>query len=78
MLAVPVARQFEQVMNARYLQYEGYGRAADHLDDPRTVRDFIAAIPGCEAKLAGYSQPGNEEIFAELDDFLDLAATGAI
>jgi uncharacterized protein (TIGR00661 family) len=78
MLAVPVTRQFEQVMNARYLQHEGYGHAADNLDDPRTVHDFIAAIPSCEAQLASYSQNGNEEIFAEVDDFLDLAATGAI
>jgi uncharacterized protein (TIGR00661 family) len=78
MLAVPVVRQFEQVLNARYLQHEGYGRAADNLDDPRTVHDFIAAIPDCEAALAGYAQAGNEEIFAQLDDFLDLAAAGVI
>ena len=78
MLAIPVTRQFEQVMNARYLQHEGYGRGADNLDDPRTVHDFIAAIPDCEARLASYAQNGNEEIFAEVDDFLDLAAAGAI
>jgi uncharacterized protein (TIGR00661 family) len=78
MLAVPVGRQFEQVLNARYLAHEGYGRAADDLDDPQTIYDFIAAIPACEAALAGYSQAGNDEIFAELDDFLDLAAAGAI
>jgi uncharacterized protein (TIGR00661 family) len=78
MLAVPVGRQFEQVMNARYLQHEGYGRAADNLDDPRTVHAFLEDLPGCEARLATYAQRGNEEIFAELDDFLDLAAAGAL
>jgi uncharacterized protein (TIGR00661 family) len=78
MLAVPVGRQFEQVLNARYLAHEGYGRAADNLDDPRIVHDFIAAIPACEARLATYSQDGNAEILAALDGFLDKAAAGVI
>jgi uncharacterized protein (TIGR00661 family) len=78
MLAVPVGRQFEQVLNARYLQHDGYGRAADDLDDPATVHDFIAAIPACEAKLAAYAQDGNREILAALDGFLDRAAAGVI
>jgi uncharacterized protein (TIGR00661 family) len=74
MLAVPLARQFEQVLNARYLELEGYGRAADTLDDPEIVRAFIAAIPRYEAKLATYAQKGNEEIMAALDEWLDKAA----
>jgi uncharacterized protein (TIGR00661 family) len=78
MLAVPVGRQFEQVLNARYLAHEGFGRAADSLDDPRTVHEFIAAIPGCEARLASYAQDGNREIFAALDGFLDRAAAGVV
>ena len=78
MLAVPVGRQFEQVLNARYLALEGYGRAAENLDDPSTVHDFIAAIPGCEARLASYDQVGNTEIFAALDSFLDRAAAGMV
>jgi UDP-N-acetylglucosamine:LPS N-acetylglucosamine transferase len=78
MLAVPVGRQFEQVLNARYLAHEGYGRAADNLDDPGIVHDFIAAIPACEARLATYSQDGNAEILAGLDGFLDKAAAGVI
>jgi uncharacterized protein (TIGR00661 family) len=78
MLAVPVGRQFEQVLNARYLAHEGYGRAAENLDDPETVREFIAAIPGCEASLSRYAQDGNTEIFTALDGFLDRAAAGVI
>ncbi len=76
MLAVPLGRQFEQVINARYLERCGYGRYAETLDDPKTVLDFIAAIPQCEAKLAGYTQNGNIEIFAALDEFLEHAAAG--
>jgi uncharacterized protein (TIGR00661 family) len=78
MLAVPLGGQFEQVLNARYLAHEGYGRAADDLDDPGVIHDFIAAIPACEAKLAGYAQDGNRAIFAALDGFLDRAAAGVI
>jgi uncharacterized protein (TIGR00661 family) len=70
MLSVPMGRQFEQVLNARYLAHAGYGHAADTLDDPATITNFIAAIPACEAALAGYHQDGNAEIFAAIDQFL--------
>jgi uncharacterized protein (TIGR00661 family) len=78
MLAVPLARQFEQVLNARYLELEGYGRQAVSLDDAKTVHDFVAAVPACEAKLANYTQNGNVEIMAALDGWLDRAAAGVI
>ena len=78
MLAVPLARQFEQVLNARYLELEGFGRHAAALDDPRTVLDFIDAIPACEARLATYEQDGNREILGALDEWLDKAAAGVI
>jgi uncharacterized protein (TIGR00661 family) len=77
MLAVPLARQFEQVLNARYLQHEGFGRFADTLD-AKTVLDFVAAVPECEAKLASYTQTGNDEIHHAIDEWLDKAAAGVI
>lgn len=76
MLAVPLARQFEQVLNARYLELEGYGRHAETLEDPKTVTDFLEAIPGCEEKLARYEQDGNSKIMQALDEWLDKAAAG--
>jgi len=78
MLAIPLARQFEQVLNARYLELEGYGRHAKSLDDPRTVLDFVAAIPACEERLASYSQDGNAAVLGALDGWLDKAAAGVI
>jgi len=78
MLAVPLARQFEQVLNARYLELEGFGRHAETLDDPKTILDFVDAIPGCEAKLAHYNQDGNQKIFGAIDEWLDKAAAGVI
>ena len=76
MLAVPLERQFEQVLNARYLQHEGYGRHAETLADAKTVTDFVASVPECEAKLANYTQDGNKEIERAIDEWLDKAAAG--
>ncbi len=76
MLAVPLARQFEQVLNARYLEREGFGQGAERLDDPGVVKRFLDAVPSCEAKLASYKQDGNREIFAAVDTYLDRAAAG--
>lgn len=70
MLAVPVEGQFEQVLNARYLEKLGYGRFAETLDDPKTVLDFLDAIPGCERALASYAQDGNRAILEALDAHL--------
>lgn len=78
MLAVPLEGQFEQVINARYLEKLGYGREAKTLDDPKTVFDFVEAIPGCEEKLASYAQDGNSLILRALDEFFDKAAAGLV
>jgi len=78
MLAVPLQHQFEQVMNARYLEQLGFGRMAKSLTDPAVVRDFVAAIPGCEEKLAGYRQEGNQLLFHKVDELLDRAAGGVL
>ena len=76
MLAVPLARQFEQVLNARYLELQGYGKQAENLKDPQTVLDFVAAVPACQEKLASYTQDGNVQIMTALDGWLDKAAAG--
>lgn len=78
MLAVPLARQFEQVLNARYLELEGYGRHAESLDDPKTILDFVAALPKYEAKLESYTQDGNKNVLGALDEWLDKAEAGVL
>jgi uncharacterized protein (TIGR00661 family) len=78
MLAVPLARQFEQVLNARYLELEGYGRHAATLDDAQTITDFLAGIPSFEEKLATYEQDGNTLIMTAIDEWLDKAAAGVL
>lgn len=78
MLAVPLEGQFEQVMNARYLQREGYGRYAPTLADPAHVRSFVEELPRFEANLAGYSQDGNTHIQNALDAEIDKVAAGLL
>ena len=78
MLAVPLGRQFEQVLNGRYLAREGYGAEVPSLDDPRAVLDFVANLPRYAEKLAGYTQDGNRELYGELDAVLDRAEAGVL
>ncbi|MBX3251057.1 MAG: teichoic acid biosynthesis protein [Myxococcales bacterium] len=76
MLSVPVRGQFEQVLNGRFLERLGYGRYAEHLDDPRTILEFIDGIPEHDVALATYEHDHNRGLFAELDGLLDKAAAG--
>lgn len=66
-LAVPVRGQFEQFMNARYIQKLNYGRCEADLDNPAAIRSFQAALGACEESLASYRQDGNRELFDALD-----------
>ena len=75
MLAEPVARQFEQILNARYLQKEGYGVCADQIT-ASTLQEFLSRVPEFAANLARYSQDGNRDLLAKLDSVLDLASRG--
>lgn len=77
MLSVPLLGQFEQVLNALYLEKLGYGQYAHELS-LENVRRFVEAIPGCEQALGGYDQPGNERLFEVVDQLLDQAAAGLL
>jgi len=77
MLSLPVRRQFEQVLNARYLEKLGYGRETSQIDAD-AVKSFLDIVPGCEEKLAAYTQDGNRELFRAVDEFLDRAAAGVV
>ena len=77
MLAIPVGGQFEQILNARYLQRLGYGRMAEEID-AASVHAFLEAVPDCERALASYRQDGNHLLLAEIDHQLDKAASGIV
>ncbi len=74
-LSVPITGHFEQILNGRYLEHEGYGRFATALDGT-AVHAFLEVVPQCQAALAKVSQDGNKELFGALDEHLDRAAAG--
>ena len=71
-LSVPVARQFEQVVNARYLQIEGYGVAADEVT-PEVLGAFLEREPELARNLSRYRQDGNRRLLDELAARLEEA-----
>ena len=78
MLAIPVGGQFEQVINARYLQHLGYGRFCEKLDDLDELARFLEEVPACTERLRAHVQDGNRLILDEVDHLLDCAAAGII
>jgi uncharacterized protein (TIGR00661 family) len=75
MLSVPVRHQVEQVLNARYLEAEGYGQAADEIT-PTALATFLERLPDLERNLATYDQDGNQDLLTALDRTLEAAASG--
>jgi uncharacterized protein (TIGR00661 family) len=72
-LSHPVERQFEQVLNALYVQQLGYGMYAPTLS-PEVVDTFLRRVPECARRLAEYQQDGNVETFVALNEQLARAA----
>ena len=75
MLSEPVAKQFEQILNARYLQREGYGLLAEQISGP-ALREFLERIPEFERNLSRYAQDGNTDLLAKLEQVLQNAKAG--
>lgn len=74
MLSVPLARQFEQVLNARYLEHLGYGQMAERVERD-TVVQFLGKTVQYEEKLAAYEQDGNEKLLGAVERLAIEAAT---
>jgi uncharacterized protein (TIGR00661 family) len=72
-LSIPVAGQFEQTLNARYLERLGYGLYAPHSDAAAITR-FLTRLPDCERALADYTQDGNTEALRVVRGQVELAA----
>jgi uncharacterized protein (TIGR00661 family) len=73
MLSVPVRKQFEQILNARYLERAGYGLHAEEIGKAR-LGELLERLPEFERNLGRYHQRGNEDLFAKLDGVLAAAA----
>jgi uncharacterized protein (TIGR00661 family) len=72
MLSVPVKKQFEQILNGRYLERLGYGMAADEIT-AAGLSSFLERVPEFGRQLGRYAQDGNKETLAALDRTLEEA-----
>jgi len=68
-LSVPVRHQFEQEMNARYLEKYGYGLAAPKFDAD-ILAPFLRQAHKYEKALAKHYQKGNEVLYRKVDRLL--------
>ncbi len=64
----PIHGQFEQWMNAAYLDKMGYGRHFDSLNADY-LKSFLYDLKLFENKLASYKQNGNAVLFEKLDEY---------
>ena len=72
LLTVPVVGQFEQEINALYLEQLGYGMYAKSLDGA-VLGEFLKRVPECAKALEGYAQAGNTLMVAALEEQLGRA-----
>lgn len=65
----PIHNQFEQWMNAAYIQKCGYGRHFEGLDAD-SLKAFLYDLPVFQNRLSAYRQRGNELLFEALDKMI--------
>lgn len=75
-LSLPVEKQFEQTLNALYLERLGYGLHAKQLDS-HVIAEFLRRVPACEERLTDYHQEGNSVALAALGVQLENALVRA-
>ncbi len=76
--SLPVAWQFEQWLNARYLEDLGYGLMCDDLQDfPVKMQDFLGRLSRYRENIARENFFGNERALARVLAFLPAAQPSA-
>jgi uncharacterized protein (TIGR00661 family) len=73
-LSVPLHGQFEQLMNARYLERSGFGLCANEVT-PEVLQGFIGRLGEFDEALAGYEQEGNAIPVATVEAHAEAAVT---
>jgi uncharacterized protein (TIGR00661 family) len=74
--SVPVRNQYEQILNARYLEELGYGLAAERIEAD-VLRLFLKEAPKFAARVSRHRQDGNRELFDVVDRLLERFARKA-
>ena len=68
------SNQYEQVLNARYLEELGYGLDAPTRSTPSSCASSSREAPKYAARVAKHKQDGNRELFALVDRLLERFA----
>ncbi|HLK39349.1 MAG TPA: MJ1255/VC2487 family glycosyltransferase [Polyangiaceae bacterium] len=71
--SVPVHNQYEQLLNARYLEEMGYGLCADRIQ-AELLRLFLSEAHKYAGRVARHRQDGNQELFCAVDRLLERFA----
>lgn len=66
-LATPVKGQFEQIINARYIDYLGYGIEDENIDE-YTIKAFLKDLNIFKRNLMSYQRKDNYEFFEKLQE----------
>jgi uncharacterized protein (TIGR00661 family) len=74
--SVPVRNQYEQILNARYLEELGYGLAAERIEAD-VLGLFLKEAPKYAARVSRHRQDGNRELFDIVDRLLERFARKA-
>jgi uncharacterized protein (TIGR00661 family) len=75
LLSVPVAHQYEQELNARYLEKLGYGAWARKLElEP--LQQFLERVDVYQDTLQSYPSRDNSVLFACVDELVERARRG--
>jgi uncharacterized protein (TIGR00661 family) len=72
-LSVPIKQQFEQLLNALYLEKLGYGEYVPELSKERIER-FLGRADEYAGRVAQHVQDGNQQILSALDGLIDRIA----
>ena len=75
MLSIPIEKQYEQELNARYLAHLGYGTWAQHLSED-VLDGFLGRTDEFAGNLESYRRRDNSMFFDCLDELIDLRARG--
>jgi uncharacterized protein (TIGR00661 family) len=75
-MSVPLRGQFEQLMNARYVDREGFGMCATGVDAP-TLTTFLDRLDDFHERLEGYVQDGNVEALEVIEDLVTAAGAAS-
>ncbi|MTK63301.1 MAG: glycosyltransferase [Methanobacterium sp.] len=70
-LSVPVKGQFEQILNAIYLERLGYGEFHEQLSVD-VLKNFLNDLKKYDEALKTYTQDGNKSILGEIDRQIEI------